>query len=178
MNIVGLDLSLTATGVAKNGGCQTIRFKIVKNASELDKVARLRDLGRLVDRECKGADLVVIEGHSFNSQFSHAHSLGELHGVVKVCLFQRDIPFVLVPPASLKKFATGRGNAGKDEVLSAAIRDGSPASENNAADAWWLHSMAYFRYRPDLIRAIPQYRQQVLSSISWPVIKEKEEAVG
>lgn len=62
---------------------------------------------------------VAIEGYSFSSRNSHAHSLGELGGAIRIALYERGIPWVEIPPTVRAKFATGKGNAGKPEVVSA-----------------------------------------------------------
>lgn len=173
MRVVGLDLSLSATGVADDDGTRRIQVKLEKNASEYLRVVRLKTLVTAIGRACKGADLVVTEGYSFASQHQ-APQLGELAGVVKVCLLQWGIPFVIVQPSALKKYATGRGNATKDAVLAAAVRDGSSAETNDEADAWWLRHMAIAHYNGTASNAI---RRQVLEQIDWPRLKEGAHAV-
>jgi crossover junction endodeoxyribonuclease RuvC len=173
MRVVGVDLSLTATGIADDTGTRTIRVKLEPNASELMRVVRLRNLSKLIGRACKDADLVVLEGPGFNAAHSPQHSLGELAGVVKVCLLQWEVPFVLVSPQQLKKFATGRGNATKDAVLAAAVRDGSAAETNDEADAWWLRVMALAHYNGTASNAD---RRNVLSQIDWPRLREEAHA--
>lgn len=173
MRVVGLDLSLTSTGVADDEGTRSIRVKLEPNASETMRVVRLRTLSQLIGKACKGADLVVIEGPGFNAAYSPQHSLGELAGVVKVCLLQWGIPFVIVPSTQLKKYATGRGNSTKDAVLAAAIRDGSTAESNDEADAWWLRHIALAHYNGTASNAT---RRQVLDQIDWPRLKEEAHA--
>lgn len=173
MRVVGLDLSLTNTGVADENGTHRIAVRLERNASETMRVVRLRTLSQLVGKACKGADLVVIEGPGFNAAYSPQHSLGELAGVVKVCLLQWRIPFVIPTSTQLKKYATGRGNATKDAVLAAAIRDGSPAETNDEADAWWLRHMALSHYNGTASNAT---RRQVLEQIDWPRLKEEAHA--
>jgi crossover junction endodeoxyribonuclease RuvC len=54
-------------------------------------------------------------------------------------LFQRQVTTVPISPATLKKYATGRGNAVKDEMMAAAIHRFCIASdEDNKADAYLL----------------------------------------
>lgn len=171
---VGLDLSLTATGVARSDGPGVVTYKMPPQPNEVDRVRRLKYLGTQVDRICRGADVVVIEGHSFGSKNTHAHSLGELHGVVKVVLLQRGIPFVIVPPTVLKKWACGKGNATKDQVLLAAAKDGFEGDNNNSADAYHLRRIALAHYLNHDVIA-PKFRESVVRSIRWPVV-EKEEA--
>lgn len=66
-------------------------------------------------------DHVVIEGYAYNKGHS-AHPIGELGGTVKLALYQWGIEYTLVAPAKLKKFVTGKGNAGKDGVMLEAYK--------------------------------------------------------
>lgn len=140
MNTMALDLSLTSTGVSIGGVTQSIQV-------DTRGVERLRDIRdrivRLVlDNEI---DIAVIEGYSYASRQSQSHSLGELGGVVRLALFEADIPFVVVPPTSRAKFATGKGNAGKAEVVSAiSAKTGIVWSGSDGADrcdAWVMEQM-------------------------------------
>lgn len=140
MNVVGLDPSLTATGLARHDGTSTLKAKA--GLVGMARLAWLRD--QLLDF-CAGADLVVVEGYSFGTQrqASHAHALGELGGVVRLALFEAHIPYADCPPASLKRYATGKGNANKGQVLEAASkRSGLDfAGSSDRADAFWLRQM-------------------------------------
>lgn len=177
MNVVGIDLSLTGTGIADDKGCTRIGFSLTKTATWQQRAARLRKLGVAIDIATQGADLVVIESPAYN-QSNSGHALGELHGVVKVVLLQRGREAIFISAQQLKQFACDHGNAGKDAVLAAAIRDGSPATNFDEADAWWLRRMGLYAYRPDLRAALPKYRQKVLDGIRWPSIEERQVAVG
>lgn len=64
--------------------------------------------------------------------------LGEAAGVVKLRLFRMGVPFVLVAPKALKKFATGNGNASKDEMVAACKAAGGVPANDDEADAFWL----------------------------------------
>jgi Holliday junction resolvasome RuvABC endonuclease subunit len=61
-----------------------------------------------------GADisLVAIEGYSFGSK-NNQFQLGEVGGVVRLLLTQREISYLVVPPNVLKKWTTGSGTADK-----------------------------------------------------------------
>lgn len=175
--IVGLDLSLTRTGVADETGTSSVSVRIDRHASDLQRVMRLRSVGKLLRDICMDADLVIYEGVAHEARYQ-SHALGELHGVIKLLLYQAGVPFVPIPPKRLKKYATDNGNAGKDEMLAAAIHWGSPASNNDEADAWWLRHIALAHYlgKDDVL---PRYRQRVLGSITgWPDLRERVEAVG
>lgn len=158
--VVGLDLSLTATGVAA-GAADTLRFPRLKG---IPRLVALRD--EILAR-CADADLVLIEGYSFNSRVGGEH-LGELGGVVRVGLFEHGIRYVEIPPAVVKKFATGKGNAPKDAVLTAAVRLGFDGDDNNGADAWWLRQLGLYRIGDPSALKQTQARDEATAKVSWP----------
>ena len=55
---------------------------------------------------------VVIEGYSMGSKGKVFH-IAENTGILKYKLWQKNITFVTPAPTSIKKFATGKGNADK-----------------------------------------------------------------
>ena len=139
--ILGLDLSLTSTGFSVNGKTGTLTSK-AKGAERLNDIAiQITDLIESLDT----TPVVVLEGYSFASRNSQAHAIGELGGVVRVTLFRLGIPYVEVPPTCRAKFASGRGNASKNEVISAiSARTGivwSGKGADDEADAWILEEM-------------------------------------
>lgn len=140
MNTMALDLSLTSTGVSIGGVTQSIQV-------DTRGVERLRDIRDRIVRLVLDNEIgiAVIEGYSYASRQSQSHSLGELGGVVRLALFEADIPFVVVPPTSRAKFATGKGNAGKAEVVSAiSAKTGIVWSGSDGADrcdAWVMEQM-------------------------------------
>lgn len=141
MKLIGLDLSLTSTGASCGGRTYAVSTKS-KGAQ------RLFDYRTQITELClmENVTHAVIEGYAFASRNSHAHSIGELGGVIRLTLFDLKIPYVEVPPTSRAKFATGRGNAGKNEVVSAiSAKTGlvfAGASGNDECDAWILEQMA------------------------------------
>ena len=178
MNIIGLDLSLTATGVATNAGVSTIKVKLPEHANETERMRRLHQLVVRIDRACKGADVVMIEGYSYSSKASRSHALGELGGAVKLVLLQRGTPFVVPSPAVVKKYATNNGGAGKDLMLVTAVKNAPAPFEietNDQADAWWLYDMAHAHYTN---RELPAYKQHVLDAIKFPEIPGQKGAAA
>jgi len=140
--LMGLDLSLTSTGVSVNGETFSIKPKTrgIERLIEIsDKITNFAVNSRPI--------AVIIEGYSFGSKFSRAHSLGELGGVVKVDLHRAGFSTVEIPPKCRAKFATGNGNANKQDVLLSLkaqfperFYDGYGDDE---CDAWVLEQMAY-----------------------------------
>ena len=89
-----------------------------------------------------------------------------------------------IPPASLKMYATGKGNASKDAVLAAAIRR-YPDVEfdgNDAADALILAAMGADHLGFPLVSKTPSGRKsratlparnrEALGKIDWPLLGE------
>lgn len=165
MNILALDLSLVATGVCYPGG-QSYRWAPKQKGVErlawfYEHLAGQFSLGPL------SADVALIEGYSFNSR-NGGERLGELGGVVRLCLHRHGVPVVEVPPAVTKKFATGKGNASKDMVLLAAARrfpdfDG----DNNQADALFLWALGNAKAGRPVVE-MPKANLEALKAVEWP----------
>lgn len=161
--VIGLDLSLTATGFADG----TTTITITSGSSGMARLQSLRD--QIVNR-CRHARLVAVEGYSMGTarQPSRAHALGELGGVIRLALWEEGVDYIDVSPASLKKYATGHGNAAKDEVLASAIRRlGYEGHDHNQADALWLRAMALDALGTPAV-AVPASHRDALGAITWP----------
>lgn len=116
VRVVGVDPSLTATGVAfvYGGKLQTALLsppKTVKGSARL--VWFYTQFIELLD--ASQAELVAIEGYAYGAN-ARQHALGELGGILKLAMRLKRQDFVVVPPTVLKKFATGKGNADKSIV--------------------------------------------------------------
>lgn len=140
LNILGLDLSLTSTGYCHNGDAGYISV----NASGAKRLQNITsEIGNII--VANKIHAVAIEGYAFAARHSQAHSIGELGGVVRVSLLSMDIPYVVIPPTCRAKFATGKGNAGKSEVISSVsaitgiVWKGGHADD--MCDAWILEEM-------------------------------------
>lgn len=142
--IAGLDLSTARVGLATTTG---ELLSLVPRTGPNDRGRRLAEIRDLVDRALllhpPRPDLVVIEGYSLGSpNRSTLLTLGEVGGAVRCRLFELDIAYVEVPPSSVKRFATGAGNADKYRMIQAAIDLGARGSVNDdEADAFHLRRM-------------------------------------
>lgn len=168
MNVISLDLSLARTGYAL-----PIRVGLLIPPKGHDRGTRRLAWFRLQVRTLvmeTHADLVAIEGYSFGTPAgaSHSHALGELGGVVRLELYDLKVPFVEIAPSSLKKYACGKGNAKKMDVLAAAIRRlGYAGADDNEADALWLRHMALDHYGLAPVE-MPQLHREALEKVIWP----------
>lgn len=145
--VVGLDLSLTATGIAWfDGSTHTVKPK--QNGDR-----RLLEIGQEIAIAIDGRsiDLVVIE--DLPTHAKSAGITGMVHGAARVLLFRLRVPYVTVPPASLKKYATGKGNAGKPEMAVALFkRFGLELADDNQVDAFWLRAAGHDLFGQPLVQ--------------------------
>jgi Holliday junction resolvasome RuvABC endonuclease subunit len=138
VTILALDLSLTATGWAHDYdgklqyGTQSTSHRGVDRLYDLDYWLSCMTWGVL-------PDLAVIEGYSYAARGSALFQIAEWGGVARLNLFKDRTPYIEVPPAVLKKYATGRGNATKPDMRMALYkRSGLDVADDNAVDAIWL----------------------------------------
>lgn len=129
MRIVGLDLSLTATGMAcvdDTVGIVTVDTTIVKtrpdNGTLKGRSSRLEGISAAVMSFCKAATLVVIESPSYSSGGRGTWDRAGLWWWVVSVLLLTDTSVVEVSPKSRAKWATDSGNSGKNAVAVAIGR--------------------------------------------------------
>lgn len=165
MKILALDLSLSATGFAlPNGTLGTIAPR------HLTGVERLDWIDDQVIRLVVDVDLVVIEGYAYGRPNQAVH-IGELGGVIRLSLYQRGFPVAEVPPASVKKYATGKGNATKPDMRVALLqRAGIDERDDNRVDAWWLRAAALDHYGAPIV-AMPAANRDGLAKVAWPELE-------
>lgn len=64
--------------------------------------------------------LVVIEGYAFGAR-NGREALGELGGLLRHALYLWEVPWITVPPPSLKLWITGQGRASKAAMRKALV---------------------------------------------------------
>jgi len=162
MRIIGIDPSLTATGIATLDECETI---ITRPGDDLN---RLRRIVSEVAYRAYGADLAVIEGLSFGNRNGKSAERGALHWMIRDRLDRDKVPIAVVPPTSRARYATGKGNAGKDAVMIACVqRLPLLVSNNNEADAAILLAMGMDHAGYPLV-PMPATHRAALLNIAWP----------
>ena len=162
--VIGLDLSITATGAAFYGDPPTT-IAPAKGATGDVRLISVRD--QVMRCVAPSLDpLVVIEGPVLRSQAALA--LGLLHGVIRAALMDERLAYALVPPATLKKYATGKGNAGKPEMAVALYkRAGLELGDDNQVDAWWLRAMGLDALGAPLVD-LPAAQRDAMAKVTWP----------
>jgi len=200
--IMGLDLSLSATGLATWYSAdhdRTPRVATIRTPADWPDEGRWEKIAGTVWRTIaeNGPDpfrtLIVVEGRinirgraelvGGKARITGARGdttldLAELRGVIRYGLWRRGVPVAVVHPATLKRFATGNGAANKETmVLAAERRLGAvcPISNNNEADALWLLSMALHHHGRPLC-PMPAKNVEALASVTWPNWRIEEKA--
>lgn len=170
--VVGLDLSITATGVAYGDGYGTTR--LVKPAEIGD--ARLVALATVVREVGAGAALVVIEDVP-PVRANAIKVLGMVHGAVRLELHRMRVRYAVVPPATLKKYATGRGGATKADMAVASFKRAQVEFvDDNQCDAWWLRAMGLDHLGAPIV-TLPAAHRESLLRVRWPRRLPHEEPV-
>lgn len=162
--LYGLDLSLTATGFASAAPGTSPAVETIKLKNLADE-ARLAAITDAVLQRMKAPKLVAIEGLALGSRTGLSAERCALHYMVRVALYESKVPFLIVAPNSLKKFATGKGNAEKNVIIREVYRRwGIEAADDNQADAAVLAQIAraWAGERMDL--TVPQ--TEVLKSLA------------
>ena len=161
MTFVGIDPSLTGTAIAiidPDAGTATTRrlpTKGTKADTLEDRARRLEKIAswvfNVLAAEGGNIALVAIEGPSLGQMRQGGEHVraGLWWAIVRGVLC--GAPVIEIPPATLKKYVAGKGNAGKDEVVLAVAKrypsgvDGVipfPGETNDDADAFVLAAIA------------------------------------
>ena len=163
LTVIGVDPSITATGVAlSDGSLITVGGKAERGDE------RLLDIACLIGGAVHHADLVVMEDLP-----THAHGAGitgMVQGVLRLMCLRASVPYVTVPAATLKKFATGKGNATKPDMRMALYqRTGEDIRDDNQVDACWLRFAGLQHLGLPQVK-LPAAQVAALAKVTWPVV--------
>jgi len=137
--ILALDIA-TKTGWATNTSSGTWELKPNRGESEGMRVVRFKaKVKEIITLE--GIHLVVYERPA-GMHKSSIMVASEMVGVLKDLCEGLKINYASYSASEIKKFATGKGNANKEAMVSAAVKHFSiPIMDDNHADALWLLEM-------------------------------------
>jgi crossover junction endodeoxyribonuclease RuvC len=174
VRLAAFDLSLTSTGWARttlSGPPGDFAWESGVIETGLRGTSRLWKILYYVLQVAKDCDLAILEGYAHASQYQ-SHQMGELGGVVRLGLHQKEIPFVVVPPLTLKMFATGTGKGKKEGIFAECIRRlGYEGTSDDEADALWLLQMGIHAYDLHGKVTLPKSHLRALEKIEWPRVK-------
>jgi len=81
-------------------------------------------------------DLIVYEGVMGHTDAVYAqHKYGGFHATITSFAEEHSIPYHGFPVGEIKKFWTGRGDAGKEQMIHKARLEGFNPADDNEADA-------------------------------------------
>lgn len=171
--VVGLDLSLTSTGIAVYSiSTKMWRFSNPKTVGHrqdtwAQQTRRVYKLAERILGTISNHALVVVEGPSFNSVSTSVWERAALYYQLTIWLQELEIPIAVVAPKMLKLWATGTGMAGKKSVQNVAEQFTELTLANNdVADATILALMGM--HRLGLISPPGAWRGKTIDRIEWP----------
>lgn len=166
IKVGGADLSITSTGFARSDGTTGLITTKQDDGDRRIIVIRNRLLIELED-----VDVVVLEDFPARLQAAAAKAIGILQGTVRSELMSRGIPYVVVPPSTLKKYAADNGNATKSDMAMAAYKRAGREFEKDKggdqADAWWLRRAGLEQYGMPLDFELPAGQRAALDKVDW-----------
>lgn len=178
MRVIGLDTSLTRTGI---GVIDAIR-RTTKAYSIETKAPKVETIRTRVDRithVTKGVMdivhgnyddvMVIIESNAQSRSMGKVWDRAGLWWNIIYTLEACGIAYALCPPNTRAKWATGKGNAGKDEVMLAIDRIWTGvASNNDESDGLAMATMgAQWLNWPIPTKRLVRHDQS-LSVVEWP----------
>jgi hypothetical protein len=171
--ITALDLSLTGTGIARISS-ESVTAETVK-CPKLTGHERLTYILDQCVRAGGHADLFVIEGPAYGKQGGQAghHERAGLWWLMTQRLWLCQRPYVVITPSARAKYATGKGNASKAEVMASAIKRYGHLVElgdDNQCDAVILGAMAADHYGDPLAK-VPVLNATALEKVEWPEMR-------
>ncbi len=142
--VVGIDPSATGTGVAAidlEEGTLLSTKRLAVGGFGVERLHRIKVALSEWLFSLPPVLHVAMEGYGFNITDSQSHKLGEVGGVIKLLLYQELSAPANYPsfpaPSQVKKYATGKGTAKKEEMLKTVYRKwGVDLATSDEADAY------------------------------------------
>ncbi|GHE79961.1 hypothetical protein GCM10014715_39140 [Streptomyces spiralis] len=175
--VIGIDPSLTCTGIAGDGWADALRCKGKGHH-------RLGWLRQEVAERTRAADLVVIEGAAYGQggQAGH-HELAGLWWILTQDLWDQKIPYAVVTPHGRTIYATGSANPAKDypkekraRIAKGMVRDAvaeryglncDGPGKYDRADAMILAAMG-LHWAGWPLAVVPDTHRRALDAVPWP----------
>lgn len=175
MCYLGIDASLTSTGLCVYRAKGDFLTSLIKPGN-LRGPERLnfceKKLKEFLDRY-PDIRAVALEGYAMGIRGGRVFDIGEWGGLIRLELWRRGIPTLVVPPATLKKFLAA-GKLEKNKVLLQVYKTyGKDCGTDDEADALVLSDMARHFYNNT--QKLPERQKEALekSAIMIPIVKLK-----
>jgi crossover junction endodeoxyribonuclease RuvC len=173
--VVGVDLSLTGTGLARVNMMGEFEARTVKSVGRradvlADRHHRLITIVEQVSAFAEYADLVVIEGPSVMSKGGSNWDRAGLWWLTVKELYYNCVDVAIAPPTVVKKWATGKGNADKTAVAVAMSKLWPTATCDNDNE-WDALAMATMGGQRLGMTVMPSraHHAAALVSVAWPL---------
>ena len=139
MTVLALDLG-SKTGWALHDSDQsitsgTVEFKNDRWQGGGMRFLRLKQWLTEIKQMAGGLDVVFFEEVRRHVGVDAAHAYGGFLAHVTAWCEHYEIPYEAVPVGTIKRHATGKGNANKDAMIEAARKRGFDPADDNEADA-------------------------------------------
>ena len=176
--IVGIDYSLTSPAICVNHNGDLFFYYLTNKKKYLGKmtdnimgfehkeyntpIERFTQISTWAINQFNRLDYnlkkikIFIEGYSFGSKGQGIFQIAENCGILKYRLEQLKLPYETVVPSVVKKGATGKGNADKDMMYEAFLKEtkidlkkifdtekvGNPVSD--IVDSYYIQNVGYY----------------------------------
>jgi Holliday junction resolvasome RuvABC endonuclease subunit len=163
--VLGIDASASKIGfaVAWDGYIKTWLYK-PKGTGVVRIDEHYRNIKEVVD--LYDIRTAAIEGYSFGSRASQAHTTGECGGAVKLGLRHKGVQLILVSPNTLKMYVTSKGNSPKNAIpLGLYKLWGLDITQEDEADAAGIAMLGAAYYHADAFTLL-KYQQKAMKGVN------------
>ena len=175
--VIGLDTSVTGTGIASSAGWCILRGYNDKKRPftklpHADRIAVLVRLASDIINAVGETDLVVLETPAFTRIGGGSHERSWLWWEMYRRVSLAGIPVALMTPQQRMLYATGKGRADKNAVVDAVARRWpayATGGNDNLADAVVLMAAGMDAFGHALA-PVPQAHRKALDAVQWPQI--------
>lgn len=177
---IGIDLSLTRTGIAMVQGDRSVTYSFGRQGKRdeplLMRLDRLEDLVQSIESAIWATVLEVpkvacIEDVAFGTPGGSTTDRAALFWLTVAMLRRNEIPVVAVNVSKVKIYATGRGNKHeKDEVMLAIVRryPNIEIQNNDEADATALAAIGARLVGEPIEASLPQTHLRAMDGLALP----------
>lgn len=179
VRFVGIDPSSRTGFVALDEQGNVLRAKELTGVGAEDP-KRMVTLIDEIMAHLKPDDVVCIESPAMHAKGSAVGFMWGLAHGLRIALYRKGWPYTDVAPTQLKKFACGKGNASKDDLILPVYRKwGFEHSSENVRDAFVLAKIAEeLHIAKDFGESTLtcQYEAEVIEAILNPPAKKRKRA--
>lgn len=162
---VGIDPSTKTGFVILNSNGEVVEQEEIRSKHTKDPL-RMIDITRQIKAQLQPNDKVIIEGFAYGAKGKAVDFQYGIGWLIRAMLFTEKVAYTDATPSQVKKFASNRGNAKKEDlVLPLYKKWGYEHHSDNVRDAYILAKMAYSMYNQSGLQG---YEQDVLKKMVKP----------